>query len=126
MDMTPLIDIVFLLLIFFMLTSSFVFQTGIKVHLPKTVTADVAHKENLVITISKKGSLHLGAQVVTLQELKTKLAQAKNKQRPVLLRADRESVLGRVVEIWDLCRALGFKQVNIATSGAHDNFKQKR
>ncbi len=116
MEITPLIDIVFLLLIFFMLTSSFVFQQGIKVHLPKTVTADVAQKENVVITVAQQGHLYLGSHVVTLQELRKKLSHAQQIHRPVLIRADRKAALGRVVEVWDLCRDLGFTQVNIATN----------
>lgn len=117
MDIAPLIDVVFLQLIFFMLTSAFVFQPGVKVHLPKAVTADVIREESLEITISKVGHLSLGSRVVTLQELRSRLGPLGAKGRPLLIRADRQAPLGRVVEVWDLCRLLGISQVNIATSG---------
>ncbi|MBI3332768.1 MAG: biopolymer transporter ExbD [Candidatus Omnitrophica bacterium] len=116
MDIAPLIDIVFQQLIFFMLTSAFVFQPGVKVNLPKSVTADVAHRENLVITISKGDRLYLGSQLVTLQELRSRLMAIRSAERPLLIRADRQASMGRAVEVWDLCRALGISRVNLATS----------
>ena len=115
MDMAPLIDIVFLQLIFFMLTSAFVFQPGIKIQLPKAVTADVADQENIVITISEKNLLYLGSRLVTPQELKSRLAAKQKGGSPLLIRADRKASVGRVMEVWDLCRALGISQVHIAT-----------
>lgn len=115
MDVTPLIDIVFLLLIFFMLTSSFVFQPGIKVHLPKAVTADIVRQESWIIQVSGKDHLYFRQQLVTLQELQTKLKDRSSHSPPVLIQADRQARLGRVVEVWDLCRKLGIDQVNIAT-----------
>lgn len=114
-DLTPLIDTVFQLLIFFMLTSSFVFQPGVRIHLPKTVTSDVAHKENVQITVARGDGLYFGEAVVTLNELKARLASAASLQQPVLIRADRQASLGRIVEVWDACRALGISQVHIAT-----------
>ena len=115
-----MIDIFLQLLIFFILTSAFTAQPGIKIHLPKAVTADVAHRENLVITVAKGEQLYLGSQIVTLQELQNQLASSGKGERPVLIRADRQVSMGRVVEVWDLCRALGIQQVNIATSGRRD------
>ncbi len=120
MDVAPLIDIVFQQLIFFMLTSAFVFQPGVKIQLPRSVTADVARRENLVVTISNKGHLYLGTEVVTLGDLKGRLASMGKSGPPILIRADREASLGRVVEVWDLCRSLGISQLNIATSGKED------
>lgn len=115
MDTTPLIDIVFQQLIFFMLTSSFVFQTGLPIHLPKSVTSDVAQRENLVVTINRKDRFFVGSRVLTLQELNARLAEAAKSSQPILIRADREASLGRMVEVWDSCRALGVSRVHIAT-----------
>jgi biopolymer transport protein ExbD len=113
MDFTPLIDVVFQLMIFFMLTSSFVFQTGVEVHLPKAVTSEVSQGMNWQVTVSKEGRLYLETRVVTLQELKRTLNR--HRERPVLLRADQRATLGRVIEVWDLCRSLGISQIHIAT-----------
>src|SRR3990167_11137034 len=64
-DITPLIDMVFQLLIFFMLTSSFIMQSGIKVNLPKAVTAEPGREENVTITISRENVLYLDKKVLT-------------------------------------------------------------
>ena len=115
-DIAPLIDMVFLLLIFFMLTSNFVMQPGIKVNLPKAVTSELIKEESLEILISAENITYLNGRVITIQELKTMVKRIAKKNPPILIKADRRSSLGRVVEIWDICRDLGISQINIATN----------
>ena len=115
-DIAPLIDVVFQLLIFFMLTSSFVMQPGIKVNLPKAVTSDVVKSENIEILVSSESVTYFNAKVITSQELKSLLKQAAKREQSVLIKADKRASLGRVVEIWDTARDLGIKQINIATN----------
>jgi len=115
-DIAPLIDVVFLLLIFFMLTSSFVMQPGIKIRLPKAVTSDVVRFENIELVISSENITYFNGKIVTAQELKNLLKQVAGRNQPVLIKADKRSSLGRVVEIWDMARDLGIAQVNIATN----------
>ena len=116
-DIAPLIDIVFQLLIFFMLTSSFVMQPGIKVNLPKAVTSEAIKYENIEILITSENVTYLNGNVITTNELKALLKQAsKRKGQTVLIRADRHVSLGRVVEIWDMARDLGIAEINIATN----------
>lgn len=114
-DITPLIDMVFQLLIFFLLTSSFVIsQTGIKVNLPKAVTSDVLQEETFVIMINKSDAIFLNDKPVTISQLGSRL-DTLSKKRSVLLKSDKKASLGRVVEIWDLCREKGVEKINIAT-----------
>src|SRR3989338_82527 len=115
MDMVPLINCVFLLLIFFLLTSNFIFQPGIKIILPKAVTSEVMRENTAVITITSDNRFYLNEMPVTLLELKSKLEKASTAE-PVLIKADRDVVLSKVVNIWDFCRDLGIRQVNIATN----------
>jgi len=115
-DIAPLIDIVFQLLIFFMLTSSFVMQPGIKVNLPKAVTSEVVKFENIDILITSENVTYLNGKVVTTSELKTLLKQAAGRNQTILIKADKRASLGRVVEIWDMARDLGITQINIATN----------
>lgn len=114
-DITPLIDMVFQLLIFFMLTSSFIMHSGIKVNLPKAVTAEPAREENLVIAISRENVLYLDKKVITNRELKGVFSRAKKDNMPVLIMADQYASMGRVVEVWDMARDSGVEEVNIAT-----------
>ncbi len=116
LDIAPLIDVVFLLLIFFMLTSNFIFQPGIKVHLPKAITSEVISSENLVIAVSGQDLLFLNEKPITISDLVAELKIAARDNKSLLIKADTRSSLGRVVEIWDLCRELGIAQVNIATN----------
>ena len=116
LDIAPLIDVVFLLLIFFMLTSSYIFQPGIKINLPKALTSEVIQEKNLVIAISAEGLIYLNNRLLTLKQLKVHLNEAARQERPLLIKADRKASLGKVVQIWDMSREAGLTQINIATN----------
>lgn len=115
-DIAPLIDVVFLLIIFFMLTSSFVMQPGIKVNLPKAVTSEIVKIENIEIIISAESATYINGRVVAIEELKNLLKQASRKSQSILIKADKRASLGKITEIWDLARDLGITQINIATN----------
>ena len=115
LDIAPLIDCIFLLLIFFLLTSNFIFQPGIKINLPKAVTSEVVQENTILITVTADNRFYLNEAPITFVELKSKLKHtAKNK--PILIKADRDVALGRVVNIWDFCRDVGITKINIATN----------
>lgn len=119
LDIAPLIDVVFLLLIFFMLTSSFIFQPGIKINLPNALTSEVIQRENLIIVITEDNALYINERRINEEELSSRLKIAAREVKPILIKADRKASLGRVVEIWDLCRVEGVQKINIATSQKH-------
>ena len=116
MDIVPFVNVVFLLFIFFMLVSPFALQAGINVQVPRAVTSDVMQEEKTIITISAENVLYLNNTVVTDQELRRALGQSLSAPRPVFIKAARRSSVGRIVEIWDLCRELGIEQIHIATN----------
>ena len=116
LDIAPLIDIIFLLLIFFMLTSSFIFQPGIKINLPKALTSEVIQRENLIIIITEDNALYINERLIERDELSSRLKIAGRESKPILIKADRKASLGKVVEIWDLCRVEGVQKISIATS----------
>ena len=114
-DIAPLIDIVFQQLIYFMLTSSFVVQNpGIRVNLPKASTSETVSHSNIIITLTKDHLLYWEQEVVTVKELRERLKKA-GSQKPILIRADQHAYVNRLIELWDLCREIGFKEVHIAT-----------
>ena len=115
-DIAPLIDIIFQLLIFFMLTSSFIMQPGIRINLPKAVTSEVVRFENIEIVVTGENILYLNGKVITTAELKELLKKAALRDQAILIKSDRRASLGRVVEIWDMARDLGVNQINIATN----------
>ncbi|MFH1247885.1 MAG: biopolymer transporter ExbD [Candidatus Omnitrophota bacterium] len=116
-DIAPLIDIIFQLLIFFMLTSSFIMQPGIKINLPRATTSEVINYENIEIIVSGENIIYLNGKIVNARELKAILLKtSKIKDSSVLIKADKSASLGRIVEVWDMCRDLGVAQINIATN----------
>ena len=117
LDITPLVDVVFQLLIFFMLTSNFIYQPSIKINLPKAVTSEVVHEKSLTLTINKEGLLYFNDTLISEKALKEELVQgAKSHKAIMLIKADRGTELGQVVKIWDLCRESGMTQINVATN----------
>lgn len=114
-DLAPLVDVVFLLIIFFMLTSSFVRLPGITVKLPKAVTSEALEERNVIITITSDGEIFFNEEAITLEELAPELVEAAKTERPILIKADQKSSLGSVVGVWDLCRKSGISKVSIAT-----------
>ena len=116
LDIAPLIDVIFLLLIFFMLTSSFILQPGIKVNLPKAVTSEVLQRELLIITVTDGNKVFIDERPVNQDELVSRISLASKQEQPLLIRADKKADVGKVIEIWDICRRVDVKQVNIATT----------
>ncbi|MBU4305149.1 MAG: biopolymer transporter ExbD [Candidatus Omnitrophica bacterium] len=116
-NITPLVDMVFLLLIFFMLTSSFIVLPGITINLPKAVTSEIIKEKNLILTINSDNVLYLNEKPITFSELTGFLDEmVKSKQeKPILIKADKDTQLGTVVKVWDICRKVGVSQINIAT-----------
>lgn len=116
LDMTPLVNVFFLLLIFFLFTSSFIFQPGIRVNLPKAVTSEVIQQEDTAIIITKDDKIYLDDREITKDEFASKLSLIAKEKTGLLIKADSRASHGRIVEIWDMCRSRGVSQVNIATS----------
>ncbi|MFC1514433.1 ExbD/TolR family protein [Candidatus Omnitrophota bacterium] len=115
-DVAPLIDVVFILIIFFMLTSTFMVQPGIRVDLPRTVTHQALQVRRVSITVSSEDVVYVNGEVVTDDELDRFLVEHKENIKSVFIKADKSASMGRVVEIWDICRKVGLTHVNIATT----------
>ncbi len=116
LDMAPLIDVVFQLLIFFMLTASFSLPSpSMKLNLPQATMDDGKEKENIIISISKEGSLELNKNPTTLLNLKTDLIEllTGNPSKAVHIRADENMPYKYFVEVMDLVKEAGAKQINI-------------
>lgn len=117
-DLMPLIDVVFLLIIFFMLTTSFrtIFQ-GIKVDLPTTTTKQERIEQNIIITITKDNVLYLDKTRVKTSNLVSLLKKKLGgKKGLVMINADKLVRHGKVVETMDLAKQAGADRVGILTS----------
>ena len=113
-DIAPLIDMVFQLLLFFMLTSSFILHPGIRVTLPKAGTSQTMTGSNILITLTKDHVIYWDEEALTFKELKSRLEQIGG-GKAVLIRSDRHAYVDKLVSLWDLCRETGYQEVHIAT-----------
>lgn len=109
-------DIVFLLLIFFLLSSTFILQTGIKVQLPQTSVGEPSAEQSLVLSIAGDGSVYLNEDLVSKPELVGRIRQRLvNRDQIIILRADRTLALDKVVEVMDVAKSAGASRFLIAT-----------
>lgn len=118
LKITPLIDMVFLLLVFFLLTSSFVLQEGIKVDLPSAKSSEIQQeKEEIVISITKDNEIYLNQRQVDLETLSQGLVEIikEDPNKPVVIRADKGIILEMAVKVLDIVRLSGAKRVVIST-----------
>ncbi|MFQ6618412.1 MAG: ExbD/TolR family protein [Fidelibacterota bacterium] len=117
MDITPLIDCVFLLLIFFMVTTVFSTPPGLKVDLPKAAESDMPPERDLNIVISEKGEMELNGEPVLPENLEEALRQGKElyNSRVLIIKADKRTFHGVVVDVMDAAKSVGIEELAIAT-----------
>lgn len=115
-NMTPLIDVMLVLLIIFMVSSSAAIESGLDVSLPEANATSESPSTSLVISLSKKGEIAVGGELVTLDGLKDKIAKglATNKTTSVVLEGDGESSLTNAFDVMNIAREAGAKDFSIA------------
>lgn len=120
-DLTPLIDVVFLLLIFFMVSTTFDKQTQLKVELPsaETVAQEEKEEEKIEITIDRHGQFYVNEQELvrhdakTLQSTLQKIADGRA-ELPVIVSGDREAPLQSMMTVMDVVAQLGLSRLSFA------------
>jgi biopolymer transport protein ExbD len=116
-NVTPLVDVMFQLLIFLLVTTSFKIAPGIKVDLPRAPHAGPSRVERLLLTVSRDGAYHLDNTWVAPGDLGPRLRNLRERMgdRPLALRVDREARSGALVLALDAARDAGYKQVVLPT-----------
>ena len=117
LSIAPLIDIVFLLLIFFMVTSHFDVASGVRIRLPKVAMRIFNQYENKVIlVIDKSGQTYLKGKRLDMKTLQKRLETLVNEKGAfqVILQADKDVKHGRVVQIMDIAKSAGAQAIIIA------------
>ena len=120
-NMAPLIDMVFILLIFFMVTTSFVKETGIDVQRPTASTAALKEKGNILIGVSADGLVFLDRKQIDIRSVRAHVERcvAENPEGAVVIVADKASHTGVVIQVMDQCRLAGATNVSIAALKLH-------
>ncbi|MFC1809202.1 ExbD/TolR family protein [Candidatus Omnitrophota bacterium] len=116
LDMTPLIDVVFLLLIFFMVTSSFVHISGIRVRLPDAQSSKLVNKETgLKVSVDARGRYFVDNKKTSFNKL-IELFKKQKKDAVVTISADKQVTFEAVMKVWDEARKNGFKEIMVLTT----------
>ncbi|HHA19746.1 MAG: biopolymer transporter ExbD [Gammaproteobacteria bacterium] len=115
-NMTPLIDMVFILLIFFIVTTSFVKETGVDVSRPSAKTAVKKEMANILISITPNGEVWMDKRQVDRRAVRANVERmhAENPEGSVVIIADKEAKTGLLIEVMDQARLAGVANVSIA------------
>jgi len=116
-DMTPMLDIVFIMLIFFIVTSSFVKESGIDVNRPSAQTSETKDKANIVVGIKSNGDVWIDKRLVDFRAVRANVARllAENPLGSVIIVADKETKTNALVQVIDQVRLAGIMYPTIAT-----------
>ncbi len=119
-DMTPMLDIVFIMLIFFIVTTSFVKEAGLEVNRPPAQTAVEQVHGNVMIAVSEAGDIWMSKRQVELEQVRVLVQQARaeNPEGSVVIIADELAPTGVVVQVMDQARLAGAEQVAVAAQEA--------
>lgn len=120
-DMTPMIDIVFQLILFFLVSTTFATLPGIKLNLPQSHTAESTSLMGITITADDSGVLYFNDKEVSMAGLGDELltfdtGTTKKEEFPVSLEADSEVTNGTIVKIFDVIRESGYCVINLRTT----------
>jgi biopolymer transport protein TolR len=115
-NITPLTDVVLVLLVIFMIATPLLIRSEIKVNLPRTASADAAAESSLVITIDPAGTIYLNGARVAFTDLRGALGAALRKQAnaPVIIMGDRDVRYDLVVQVLEIARSSGVSRLSLA------------
>lgn len=117
-DLTPMLDVVFIMLIFFIVTASFVKEAGIDVNKPDAQTAVKKERANILVAIDARNQIWINKRQVDPRAVRANIERlhAENPQGTVVIQADRESKNERLVQVMDAAREAGIYNVAIAAN----------
>ena len=115
-DMTPMLDVVFIMLIFFIVTASFVKEAGIDVNRPEAATAVKKDRANILIAISDKGEIWINKRRIDVRAVQANIERlhAENPQGTDVIQADKKATTETLIKVMDASRAAGVYDVSIA------------
>ena len=127
-EITPLVDMVFLLLIFFMLSTTFIVTPGIKVNLPRSSAEKVTQeKKEVQVVITEDNKVFVDRMLVDVGELEQRLVGVgrQDPQTLIIIKADAKALHGKVVEVMDIAKQSGLDRLAIATQPKEKETERK-
>ena len=118
-DVTPMLDVVFILLIFFIVTATFVKETGVDVNRPEATTAVLQATGNILVAIDAENRVWIERREIDLRAVRPNIERlhAENPKGTVVIQADRNSTTNALIRVLDAARAAGVANVAVATRG---------
>ncbi len=118
LNIAPLIDMIFILLIFFLVTTNFVRETGVDINRPVATTATLKEKSSILIAVTKDNRIFMDKREIDLRAVRANVerALAENPEASVIIVADRDSRTGFVIRVMDECKLAGAKNVSLAAA----------
>jgi biopolymer transport protein ExbD len=116
LDLTPMMDIVFIMLIFFIVTTSFVKETGVEISRPNAETAEIDERGNILVAITENDEIWVDKRRIDLKALRANIERLKIEypEGSVIIQADERSRSGLLVEAMDQIRLAGVQNISIA------------
>jgi biopolymer transport protein ExbD len=117
-NMSPMVDMTFLLLIFFLVTTTFVKESGVEVNRPVASTATSKEDTNIVIGVTKDGMIYIENQIIDIRSVRSRMERFKSEMPDgnVVITADKDSLFGVAIEVLDQVRMAGIKNVVVAAT----------
>ena len=115
-DITPMLDVVFIMLIFFIVTATFVKESGIEVNRPDALTAQKQEKANILIAIDENNDVWIDRRLVDLRAVRPNIQRlhSENPQGSVVIQADKASNTDTLIKVMDASRSAGVYNISIA------------
>jgi len=117
-DMTPMLDVVFIMLIFFIVTATFVKETGIEVNRPAEPSPPQSERANILVVIGPNNEIWIGQRQVDFRSVRPNIQRlhAENPQASVIIQADKQSNTNTLIQVMDAARQAGVFNVSIAAN----------
>lgn len=115
-DLTPMLDVVFIMLIFFIVTTSFVKESGIEVSRPNAATASKKERANIMIAITESGEIWLQKRIIDIRSVRANIERlhAESPEGSVVIQADKNSKNGLLVQVMDQVRLAGVHNISLS------------
>ncbi|MGB3751002.1 MAG: biopolymer transporter ExbD [Arcobacteraceae bacterium] len=115
-NLTPMLDVVFIMLIFFIVTTSFVKEAGVQVNRPSATTAEQKGKANIIVAIRSNDEIWIDKRIVDLRAVRANIEKLKslNSQNSIVIQSDKEAKTDTLIKVMDQIRLAGIHEISIS------------
>lgn len=116
-DLTPMLDVVFIMLIFFIVTASFTRETGIEVNRPDASTAESKESASILVAVNNNGEIWIDKRRIDVRSVRANIERlrAENPEGAVVIQADEKATADVIIKVMDAAREAGVDNVSLAT-----------